>query len=345
MSPGQQQEELPGIDLERLSDWFCAYIEDATSPLSIILITGGRSNLTYLVRDGRGSTWVLRRPPLGRLLPSAHDMGREYRILAALWPTGLPVPEPLRYCDDASIIGSPFYVMEHVEGRVLRTKEDCLALRPEQRASAARSLVGNLARLHSLDPDDVTLGDLGRREGYVHRQLTRWRRQIEAAETSSAEVLRSTHAVLAPRIPPQHSTTIVHGDYRLDNAIVSDTGRLLAVLDWELCTLGDPRADLGMMLVYWAPQDDPISRIAVPTDLRGFPTREELVSMYEAAGGTTVSLGYFVAFSYWRLGAILEGVFARTVSGAYGRQQEDLRLVIEAMSFISETLDRLIRQL
>jgi aminoglycoside phosphotransferase (APT) family kinase protein len=315
-----------GLDPERLETWFRDAVAGAAPPLRFERITGGRSNLTYRVFDSEGGRWILRRPPLGATLGSAHDMGREHRILTGLVGTAVPAPRPLAICTDPAVIGADFYVMELVDGLVLRDEDDVRAAFDEPaRRHLGEALVDTLADLHAVDPDAAGLGELGRRDGYAERQLKRWMRQWEASKTRDLEAMDETHGLLSARVPAQDSTSIVHGDYRLDNVIVTPEGEIAAVLDWELCTLGDPLADVGQLLVYWAEDTDevvPLTRS--PTLAPGFPRRDELVERYAARSGRDVSgLDFFVALAYWKLAAILEGVFARFSAGQYGETSDE----------------------
>ena len=312
----------PGIDPDGVEAWFAAHVPRARLPLRFELIAGGRSNLTYRVEDAAGAAFVLRRPPLRGVLPSAHDMAREHRIIAALHPTAVPVPRPLGLCQNESVTGAPFYVMDFVEGVVPRDRATAAAGLPAAlRGAAARSLLEVLVTLHQVDVDAVGLGQLGRREGYLERQLRRWTRQWEQSRTRELPLIDEVGARLAARVPPQRAATIVHGDYRLDNVILSPAdGRVRAVLDWELCTLGDPLADVGLLLVYWTEPGDPLEPLRdPPTTLPGFPSRAELAAAYaERSGRDLGELDYYLAFGYWKLAVILEGVHARSVAGAYG---------------------------
>jgi aminoglycoside phosphotransferase (APT) family kinase protein len=310
---------VEGIDPEPVTTWLSARAE-VTPPLDFELITGGRSNLTYLVRDAAGTRWVLRRPPLGHVLATAHDVGRESRIMSALAPTAVPVPPIVGTCDDVEVYGAPFIVMDHVDGLVLRDRSAAEALDETTRRVVADNLVDVLAAIHAVDPDTVGLGDLGRRDGYVERQLKRWHGQWERSAYTHVTGIDDVHRRLSTAVPEQHTSTIVHGDYRLDNCIVSRDGEIAAVLDWELCTLGDPLADVGLLLVYWSQPDDAFAALPdAPTATAGFPDRAALVERYAAVSGRTVDdVDYFVALGYWKLACILAGVATRYAAGQMG---------------------------
>jgi aminoglycoside phosphotransferase (APT) family kinase protein len=312
---------LQGVDGPRVTAWLEANVAGARGPFTFELIAGGHSNLTYRVTGTAGPAMVLRRPPLGNVLPSAHDMGREHRIISALQPTPVPVAPALGYTDDPSVNGAPFYVMGFVDGLVLRDLPAVEAhLGIEQRRAAARSVVDTLAAIHDVDPVAVGLADLGRHEGYIARQLKRWHSQWTASKTRELPAVDAVHDRLAARIPPQQKVAVVHGDYRLDNCMVSAEGDVVAVLDWEICTLGDPLADLGLLVVYWTgPDDEPSAWVGGATTAPGFPNRAELVEWYAAASGRDLSdLAFYTAFGYWKLACILEGVYARYLAGAMG---------------------------
>ena len=312
-----------GIDTERVTEWFAANVPAVAPPLRFDLVAGGRSNLTYRVQDSTGRLVALRRPPAGHVLPTAHDMAREHRILSALAPTAVPVPAPLGLCEDPSVSGAPFYVMEYVDGLVLRDADMAVeALDPSARPAVGAHLAETLAALHAVDADAVGLGDLARRDGYVERQVHRWMRQF--AETKAAGVARpgAVEAVgeaLATRVPAQQATSVVHGDYRLDNAVLHPDGTVAAVLDWELCTLGDPLADVGAFLDSWGlpPDGEPILGRVPASALAGFSSSDDVLERYAVASGRDVSgVRYFMAFGYWRLACILQGVYARYRAGA-----------------------------
>ena len=316
--------EVEGINSGPVTAWFEEHIAGSRGPLSFDLVAGGRSNLTFVVTDGGGQRYVLRRPPTSHVLPSAHDMGREHRIISALGPTPVPVPPALGYCDDEAVNGRPFYVMGYVDGHVLRDAgivEKTLSV--DQRRTAGEDLIDVLVALHKVDVDAVGLGDLARREGYIERQLKRWYGQFQqsaATQQRTVPIIDEMHDYLASRVPDQGTAGIVHGDYRLDNTMFSSDGRVLAVLDWEICTLGDPMADLGLLMVYWAEPGDANAPLGVtPTTVPGFPTRAGMAERYAERSGRDIShLDFFIAFGYWKLACILEGVYARYVGGAMG---------------------------
>lgn len=308
-----------GINPVPITEWLAgrAVVEP---PLRFALISGGRSNLTFDVTDAADGHWVLRRPPLGHVLATAHDMGREHRIIAALADTAVPVPPTVGFCDDPDVNGAPFFVMDHVDGLILRDLKAAADVEPSARNKLSDNLVDTLAAIHEVDPDAVGLGDLGRREQYAQRQLKRWHRQWEASAYTHVTGIDDLHRRLSSRVPEQHSSTIVHGDYRLDNCIVTSDGQISAVLDWELCTLGDPLADVGLLLVYWASQGDGFSALPdAPTAADGFPGRDHLTERYAATSGRHVDdVDYYVALGYWKLACILAGVATRYAEGQMG---------------------------
>jgi aminoglycoside phosphotransferase (APT) family kinase protein len=317
--------ELPeGIDAERLEAWFRGNAPAVEPPLAYRRISGGRSNLTFEVSDRAGRRWALRRPPLGKRLGSAHDMGREHRVISALAPTGVPVAPVVGLCEDESVNGAPFYVMEWIEGPVLRSRTEAQAFSPGERGAIGDRVIDTLVEIHAIDPDSVGLGELGRREGYVERQLRRWGGQWEKSKTREVPLVEKVHDRLAARVPEQGPATIVHGDYRLDNMILTEAGEVAAVVDWELCTLGDPLADVGLLVVYWSEAgDDLIPLVDPPTQAEGFQTRAQVRERYASSSGRDLAeLDYFVALGYWKLAVILQGVFARYAKGQYGQPEE-----------------------
>ncbi|HEX4979968.1 MAG TPA: phosphotransferase family protein [Acidimicrobiales bacterium] len=335
---------MDGIDIANVTSWFEANIAGVEPPLEFTLIAGGRSNLTFRVDDAGGHAFVLRRPPLGHVLPTAHDMGREHRIISALGPTAVPVPPALGFCDDDAVNGAPFYVMGFVEGVIARDAAAADTLTVEQRRRAGASLVDVLAAIHSVDPADVGLDDLGRHGGYIERQLKRWYAQFQQSKMREVPVVDEVHDFLLAHVPEQQGVAIVHGDYRLDNCIIGPYGDIVAVLDWELCTLGDPLADVGLLLVYWNDPDDfgPASLAGgSATALEGFPRRADLRRRYEeVAGRDTSKLDFYVAFGYWKLACILDGVYTRYAKGAMGKDGAGWEAFGESVARLAEQAKR-----
>lgn len=311
----------PAIDHANVTAWFEAQIDDVTPPLTFHRIPGGNSNITIRVVDAEQRRYVLRRPPVSEVLSTAHDMAREYRIVTALAESDVPVPPALGLCEDVEVNGAPFYVMSFVDGHVLATPQDVEEhLDAEARRRIADSLIDVLAELHAIRPADVGLGDLGRTHGYVQRQLRRWSRQLEQYDSPRRARLQRVHDDLAARVPEQVGASVVHGDYRLGNCLVSPDGEVVSVLDWELCTLGDPLADVGYLLLDWDSADsvDPVSS-ASPTRAEGFPDREHAADRYARRSGRDLAdLDFYVAFSAWRKSCIIEGVYWRYLAGAVG---------------------------
>jgi aminoglycoside phosphotransferase (APT) family kinase protein len=311
---------IKGIDVAGVTAWFEAHVPGASGPLSFDLIAGGHSNLTYTVADGAGQRWVLRRPPLGHVLATAHDMSREHKIISALGPTDVPVAPAIGLCLDESVNGAPFYVMDFVDGRVLRDAAAARDITAGARRHASHSIADTLAKIHAVDPDAVGLGDLGKKEGYIPRQLKRWYGQWNDSKTRELPVVDEVHDALSSRVPEQGPAAIVHGDYRLDNCMTDDDGELIAVLDWEICTLGDPLADVGLLMVYWTEAGDASPMLlTAPTAVDGFLSRKEVLDRYAEQSGRDLSqIDFYIAFGYWKLACIVEGVYARYVGGAMG---------------------------
>lgn len=311
-----------GIRAERVQEWLVANVPGVSPPVGFELIAGGRSNLTFKVNDSEGKSYALRRPPLSHVLPTAHDMSREFRVISALGDTPVPVPHTYGLCTDDDVNGAPFYVMEFVDGHIVRDAQIAEKVLDESaRGGASESMARTLAALHAVDVDEVGLGDFAKREGYIERQLRRWHEQFRNSRVDgvdTATIVGTVHDMLASAVPPQTSTSIVHGDYRLDNAVLGDDGRVKAVLDWEICTLGDPLADMGLLMVYWTEPGDEAALLGVtPTALPGFYTRAQMKAVYQEASGRDLSrLDFYVAFGYWKLACILQGVYARYAGGA-----------------------------
>lgn len=313
-----------GIDPEPLTAWLTTELgsERLLAPLDFRLLTGGASNLTYELKDARGQRLVLRRPPTGRLLASAHDMSREYRIISALAGSDVPVPEAIGLCTDPAVTGADFYVMGCLEGSIIINRADGLAVTEELRPVMTASLVETLAALHAIDPDEIGLGDLGRHEQYCARQLRRWKRQIDKGSDRRLPLLDELHRELAGSVPLQQGAGIVHGDYRLDNCMMAADGSVAGVLDWELCTLGDVLADVAGLVMWWGHDQETAGRLGdVPASVAGFGNAEDVLDHYSRSSARDLSeLRWYLAFQHWRLACIIEGVRVRYAAGALGEQ-------------------------
>ncbi len=338
---------MQGIDTDRVSSWLDANIAGASSPFEFALIAGGRSNLTYAVTDSNGHRYVLRRPPLARVLATAHDMGREHRIISAVGRTVVPVPVALGLCTDCEVNGAPFYVMSYVDGVVLDSPERAAELPIALRPGVSEHLIDVLADLHAVDVDEVGLGDLAKRGGYVERQVKRWSTQWEQSKTRELAAIEEVAKRLHDHLPDQHGVSITHGDFRFGNCLTDvERGTINAVLDWELCTLGDPLADLGYLGVYWYNGDPAALRANDPTPAGGFMAYADLVERYARRTGRDVSgIDYYIAFGCWRLAVISEGVYSRYVNGAMGDGGElDIETFKVATESLSERAWEAIRQ-
>jgi aminoglycoside phosphotransferase (APT) family kinase protein len=338
---------MEGIAAEPVTAWIQSVVEGLVPPLDFQLVAGGRSNLTYRVTDSAGRMLALRRPPLSHVLPTAHDMGREHRVLAALGPTSVPVPRVHGLCTDSSVNGAPFYVMDFVDGAILRDASH-VQLDLAARRNACESFVDVLARLHAVDVRAVGLGDLARHEGYIERQLRRWNQQFDSSQVDDGidnSVVSDLGKRLAAGVPEQVGVAVVHGDYRLDNVVLAPDGTVLAVLDWEICTLGDPLADLGLLMVYWAEagEDGTLTGVA-PTAEPGFMKRAEIRERYATISGRDLSsLDFYTAFGFWKLACILQGVYHRYAGGAAAGDRSSVeafgRQVVELAEFAMAVLD------
>lgn len=307
-----------GLDLDRAGAWLAdALGVEHPGALRAEQLSGGRSNITYVVRaDGR--EWILRRPPLGERLPTAHSMPREFRVLHALRDSGVPVPRAIALCEDDALIGAPFYVMDRVAGRVVREVAD-VDLTPAQARACSLSLVRTLARLHQAPYAELGLEGFGRPDGYVERQVARWHDQLHRSRVRELPALDALGRRLAARVPASAHASILHGDYRIDNVLLdpADPGRITAVLDWEMATLGDPLADLGMLLMYWGePGETFASGVHAIMAQPGFLRRDEVVDAYrEQTGWPLDALDFHVAFAHFKLAVIVEGIHARHLAG------------------------------
>lgn len=318
--------ELPGIDPDRVNGWLAANTPVRT-PVEFGLIAAGGSNLTYKLTDAAGDRWVLRRPPQGELLASAHDVAREARILSGLGPTAVPVPDVAGICADTDVTGGSFFVMRYVEGTIIRSTADGEALGPDAARAAGNAFFEALATIHTTDVAAAGLDTLSRPDGYVERQLRRWHQQYAQTAGDEASPLETeVHDRLARAIPPDPfagTAHLVHGDFHIDNAVFDDEMRVIAVFDWELATLGHPIADLSWALLFWAEPGEREPFLQSPPSIApGFPSRAEVVQTYQRATGYDVSaLPYFDAFTSWKMACLLSGSLMRSRRGAAGGLQ------------------------
>ena len=315
-------DDLPGINKANVTLWLKERSE-VDGEVSFAVVTHGRSNLTYKLGDEAGRKWILRRPPTGHILASAHDMGREHKIIAALGPSDVPVPGIVGMCQNEDVTGAPFFIMNFVEGSIIKDLVDAQSFSPTERKAQSISLVETLATLHKVDPESVGLGDLGKRQDYVGRQLRRWKRQVDEGSDREMPLFYELHKKLETYVPDQEGYGITHGDYRLDNCMIGSDNNVAAVLDWELCTLGDVLADLGGMLMWWGERDSSDSLIMsdAPTLAEGYISPQMVAERYRAVSGRDLSnLPFYVAFQFWRLAAITEGVRVRFTAGAMGNK-------------------------
>ena len=318
---------IEGINLPHVTAWISERT-DITPPLHFKLIAGGRSNMTFTVTDAAGRRFVLRRPPLGKLLPSAHDMAREHRLMAALADSPVPVPRMVGLCQDPAVNERDFYVMHFLDGMVVRSVDIGRTLSEPVRSRMCHELIDTLCALHRVDIDAVGLGTLAKREGYIERQLKRWSEQWEQSKTRELPLIDQVRQALAAKLPTPSKPTIAHGDYRLSNCMMNPLGPVVGVLDWELCTLGEPMADLGGLLGYWHDPSDPTQGgDAETTGLPGFLTQDEMAGLYaEKMKVNLATVDYYRAFAHWRLACIGQGVYARYLAGQQGSQDEKIDL-------------------
>ncbi len=351
----------PGLDLVALSDWLATAAPGLIDgPLTAEVVAGGKSNLTYRVTGGTTRV-IVRRPPLGHVLATAHDMAREFRVMDALADTTVPVPLMLASCSDDTVIGSPFYVMEHVEGVPYRTREQLEPLGAERTRDISERMVDTLADLHSVDPESVGLGDFGRPEGFLARQVKRWGQQLDSSHSRDLAGSDDLRARLASSVPgPEHESpaAIVHGDYRLDNILTRDTSdtdghgqldELAAVVDWEMATLGDPLTDIALLLTYQRVAQQGATGVSTVSLAPGFLAEDEIIARYATRSGRDLThLGFYEALACFKLAVILEGIHYRFAQGqtvgegfsAVGEMVEPLiALGHEAMDRLEHTTD------
>jgi aminoglycoside phosphotransferase (APT) family kinase protein len=326
--------ETPGLDLAVLRDYL-----DRERPglvdgdLRAEVIAGGRSNLTYDVTDGRTS-WVVRRPPLGHVLATAHDMTREHRVISALEPTDVPVPRTIALCEDPDVLGAPFYVMEKVEGIPYRRAAQLQQIGADRTRDICLRMVDILATLHAIDPSDVGLGDFGRPEGFLARQVRRWKKQLDSSRSRDLPGMDELHARLEANVPEQQAPAIVHGDYRLDNLLVSGHDAVTAVLDWEMATVGDPLTDVALLVVYrGVAKEDTTGAVADAPSAPGFLSAEEMLSRYAERSGRDLStMSFYAALAYFKLAVVLEGIHYRYTQGkTVGAGFEDVGRMVEPL--------------
>lgn len=311
-----------GLDLVAFTGWLDRVqpdVLDLSAHVSASLITGGKSNLTYTVSDGQRAV-IVRRPPLGHVLATAHDMSREYRVMQALADSAVPVPQMLSLCEDPDVIGTPFYVMEHVTGTAYQRADELAKLGTDRVEAIANRFVDTLVDLHSVDFETVGLGDFGRPDGYLERQVARWRKQLEKSRSREIPGLDELADWLSASVPAQAAGTIVHGDYRLDNALVNESDQIAAVIDWEMSTLGDPLTDVAILLAYQQlALETKDGENAIVTDAPkapGYPSIAAITERYASGSGRDVSdLGFHLALAYFKLAVILEGIYVRFSQG------------------------------
>jgi aminoglycoside phosphotransferase (APT) family kinase protein len=310
-------QDPPGLDSRRLGGWLSTLVPESTGEWTAELIAGGRSNLTYEVTDGT-STFVVRRPPLGHVLATAHDMSREFRVMTALAESAVPVPETFGLCEDTGVIGAPFFVMERVTGHSYRRAVELAPLGPDRARVMSERLVDVLVALHLVDPGTVGLAEFGRPDGFLSRQVSRWKRQLDASNTRALPLAEELHRRLAESVPTESSVpSVIHGDFRLDNVLISPDDKLRAVIDWEMATLGDPLTDLALMLVYGRlgsaiAGEDVVDVASAP----GFLSEEAIIERYAAGMDRDLGdFGFYLGLASFKLAAILEGIHFRYVNG------------------------------
>lgn len=312
---------LRGLNTEQVRAWLRANCDQLGPDCQFELIAAGGSNLSYKVSDAAGKQAVLRRPPSATGVATAHDMQREYRVMSCLQASNVPVPEMLAYCDDPEITGSEFYLMSFVDGIILRDEASAKQLDDNACQRATEALIDTQLAFHQLDLSAYGLADLGQHEAYVQRQIRRWSRQVQAKPVRELPLLQQLKEALEQSVPDQaYRPGLVHGDYRFDNTVLSASGAMLAVLDWELCTIGDPQADFCWSALYWAdPQDEWRFLPSAPTLDARFPRRQWVIDCYRERSGLTLDhWQWYEAFSFWKMACIIEGVYARLLGGAGG---------------------------
>lgn len=340
-----------GYNVEAVEAWLGTHVPSLKQPLRWTRLEGGHSNLTYLLEDANGQKAVIRRPPMGELLPKAHDMGREWALISALGPTPVPVPAALGFCEDPSVTGAHFYVMGHIDGHPLYNADDARTWAPmDKRITLSHSFIDVLADLHAVDPDTVGLGDLGKKDAYIERQLKTWYKSWNASIAGAQLDDPRAHALQAyflANTPEQGPARVVHGDYGLHNTLVGKDGKIAAVVDWEISTLGDPLADLAYALNQWAqPDDPPAVRGDPPTAQPGFAMRAELAERYAARTGRDLSkLDFYIGFNRWKSACIVHGVYSRYMEGKKSTEGVDMaglkRSILQSLAQAEAAVERL----
>lgn len=345
----EHKTDILGVDIDNVTQWFESHVPGIQSPLSFHAISGGLSNLTYKVTDTAGNAFIFRRPPAGDFKAGAHDVKREYRIFDALKDTAVPVPNMVGLCTDHSVTGADFYVMHFVRANVLNNVEDAeRVLDQAGRRKAGFELVDKLVALQNVDPDDVGLGDLSKREDFIARQLKRWKGLFDKANGGeNYPQVAEIHDQLLAHIPEQKEIVLTHGDYRLENVMLSDQGEVQVVLDWEVCTLGDPLADMAYILTFWPHPDHQYPTRPGPTLAPGFPNQDELLAYYaEKSGRDMADFKYHLAFQYWRMAAVVVNGLAKYDSGVYQQEEEhpSLKALREALGAYIFHADELMQE-
>lgn len=344
---------ITGYDVPAVEAWIREHVPRLKPPFEWTRLEGGHSNLTYRLDDTAGNRAVIRRPPMGELLPKAHDMGREWAVISALGSTPVPVPPALGFCEDPAITGAHFYLMGLIDGHPLYNADDARRYAPQAvREKLGHSFIDVLADLHSVDPDAVGLGGLGKKDDYIGRQLKTWYRSWNASVAGARLDDPRAHDLqkyFLENVPDQGPARVVHGDYGLHNTLIGPQGTVAAVVDWEISTLGDPLADLAYALNQWSePTDPPSVRAVPPTTLPGFPLRRELAERYAARTGRDLSrLGYYIGFNRWKSAAIVHGVYARYMEGKKSVEGVDLdglkRSILRSLEQSEQAVERLTR--
>ena len=335
--------EAEGYNIPAVEAWVANHLQNLTPPFEWARLEGGHSNLTYLLQDERGNQAVVRRPPRGKLLPKAHDMGREWAVISSLAPTGFPVPAAYGFCDDPEVTGAIFYVMGFVEGRPLHTREQTIEWIPDAaREKMAHSFIDTLADLHKFDPDEIGLGEFAKKAGYIERQVNVWYRSWQASiEPAQLDDPRAhdLRQFFLDHTPEQGAARVVHGDYGFHNCLFGDNSEVSAVIDWEISTLGDPLADLAYTLKTWPETEADVAKYPdAPTSVAGLPFRRELEQRYARHTGRDIQkLDFYYAFNHWKSAAILHGVYARYCAGQKSTEGVDMELLVER---IRGSLDR-----